>query len=50
MEVIELAKPIQKNEEDIKKELKEEVKNEIQEFICEYEYKEMGKKPVHRLF
>ncbi|WP_338981890.1 hypothetical protein [Fusobacterium nucleatum] len=33
MEVIELAKPIQKNEEDIKKELKEEVKNEIQEDI-----------------
>nr|WP_261786466.1 hypothetical protein [Fusobacterium nucleatum] len=31
--MIELAKPIQKNEEDIKKELKEEVKNEIQEDI-----------------
>ena len=28
-----MAKPIQKNEEDIKKELKEEVKNEIQEDI-----------------
>jgi hypothetical protein len=37
MEVIELAKPIQKNEEDIKKELKEEVKNEIQEDIKEKE-------------
>ena len=37
MEVIELAKPIQKNEEDIKKELKEEVKNEIQENIKEEE-------------
>ena len=37
MEVIELAKPIQKNEEDIKKELKEEVKNEIQENIKEKE-------------
>ena len=37
MEVIELAKPIQKNEEDIKKELKEEVKNEIQEDITEKE-------------
>ena len=37
MEVIELAKPIQKNEEDIKKELKEEVKNEIQEDIKEEE-------------
>jgi len=32
-----LAKPIQKNEEDIKKELKEEVKNEIQEDIKEKE-------------
>jgi len=37
MEVIELAKPIQKNEEEIKKELKEEVKNEIQEDIKEEE-------------
>ena len=37
MEVIELAKPIQKNEEDIKKELKEEVKNEIKEDIKEKE-------------
>ena len=37
MEVIELAKPVQKNEEDIKKELKEEVKNEIQEDIKEKE-------------
>ena len=37
MEVIELAKPIQKNEEDIKKELKEEVKNEMQENIKEKE-------------
>ena len=37
MEVIELAKPVQKNEEDIKKELKEEVKNEIQENIKEEE-------------
>ncbi|WP_249520205.1 MULTISPECIES: hypothetical protein [Fusobacterium] len=35
--MIELAKPIQKNEEDIKKELKEEVKNEIQEDIKEKE-------------
>ncbi|WP_261790399.1 hypothetical protein [Fusobacterium animalis] len=35
--MIELAKPIQKNEEDIKKELKEEVKNEIQENIKEKE-------------
>ncbi|MEJ6457130.1 hypothetical protein LH399_10405 [Fusobacterium nucleatum] len=35
--MIELAKPIQKNEEDIKKELKEEVKNEIQENIKEEE-------------
>ena len=32
-----MAKPIQKNEEDIKKELKEEVKNEIQEDIKEKE-------------
>ena len=32
-----MAKPIQKNEEDIKKELKEEVKNEIQENIKEEE-------------
>lgn len=32
-----MAKPIQKNEEDIKKELKEEVKNEIQENIKEKE-------------
>ena len=32
-----MAKPIQKNEEDIKKELKEEVKNEIQEDIKEEE-------------
>ena len=37
MEVIELAKPIQKNEEDIKNELKEEEKNEIQEDIKEKE-------------
>ena len=37
MEVIELAKPIQKNEKEIKKELKEEVKNEIQEDIKEEE-------------
>mgnify|MGYP000872538038 CR=1 FL=1 len=37
MEVIELAKTIQKNEEEIKKELKEEVKNEIQEDIKEEE-------------
>ena len=37
MEEIESAKPIQKNEEDIKKELKEEVKNEIQEDIKEKE-------------
>ena len=41
MEVIELAKPIQKNEEDIKKELKEEVKNEIQEDIKEEEKKDI---------
>ena len=41
MEVIELAKPIQKNEEDIKKELKEEVKNEIQEDIKEEEKKDV---------
>lgn len=32
-----MAKPIQKNEEEIKKELKEEVKNEIQEDIKEEE-------------
>ena len=32
-----MAKPIQKNEEDIKKELKEEEKNEIQEDIKEKE-------------
>ena len=32
-----MAKPIQKNEEDIKKELNEEVKNEIQEDIKEKE-------------
>ena len=32
-----MAKPIQKNEEDIKKELKEEIKNEIQEDIKEKE-------------
>lgn len=32
-----MTKPIQKNEEDIKKELKEEVKNEIQEDIKEKE-------------
>ena len=44
MEVIELAKPIQKNEEDIKKEVKEEVKNEIQEDIKEEEKKEEDKK------
>lgn len=41
MEVIELAKPIQKNEEEIKKELKEEVKNEIQEDIKEEEKKDI---------
>ena len=37
MEVIELPKAIQKNEEEINKELKEEVKNEIQEDIKEEE-------------
>lgn len=31
MEVIELAKPVQKNEEDIKNEITEEVNNEIKE-------------------
>ena len=36
-----MAKPIQKNEEDIKKELKEEVKNEIQEDIKEKEKEEV---------
>ena len=36
-----MAKPIQKNEEDIKKELKEEVKNEIQEDIKEEEKKDI---------
>ena len=41
MEVIELAKPIQKNEEEIKKEFKEEVKNEIQEDIKEEEKKDI---------
>jgi len=35
MEVIELPKAIQKNEEEINKELKEEVRNEIQEDIKE---------------
>ncbi|MEJ6471105.1 hypothetical protein LH398_04110 [Fusobacterium nucleatum] len=39
--MIELAKPIQKNEEEIKKELKEEVKNEIQEDIKEEEKKDI---------
>jgi probable inactive protein kinase DDB_G0270444 len=37
MEVIELPKAIQKNEEEINKELKEEVRNEIQEDIKEEE-------------
>jgi hypothetical protein len=37
MEVIELPKAIQKNEEEINKELKEEVRNEIQENIKEEE-------------
>ena len=37
MEVIELPKAIQKNEEEINKELKEEVRNEIQEDIKEKE-------------
>ena len=36
-----MAKPIQKNEEEIKKELKEEVKNEIQEDIKEEEKKDI---------
>ena len=36
-----MAKPIQKNEEEIKKEFKEEVKNEIQEDIKEEEKKDI---------
>ncbi len=36
-----MAKPIQKNEEEIKKESKEEVKNEIQEDIKEEEKKDI---------
>lgn len=36
-----MAKPIQKNEEEIKKELNEEVKNEIQEDIKEEEKKDI---------